>query len=124
MTSLTVRSCLGANTACGGGVRIAHTKMKGGHDIRRTRMDYTFLSEQGITWKVEKAQEIDGEVMALLVLKDVWHNLIWVYSVEGKGVTESEWVSFMIQADMGTCGLHSSTMFAKTDQEPAIKLMQ
>ena len=89
--------------------------------VPRIGMDYMFLTERGIT---TKADEVTGECMTLLVLKDFFHKSIWVYPVEGKGVAKSEWVSGMIQTDMATCGMDNSMIVVKTDQEPAIREVQ
>ena len=92
-----------------------------GDSVPRIGMDYMFLTERGIT---TKADEVTGECMTLLVLKDFFHKSIWVYPVEGKGVAKSEWVSGMIQTDMATCGMDNSMIVVKTDQEPAIREVQ
>ena len=59
--------------------------------------------------------------ITMLVLKDCWHKSIWVYPVEGKGVTRAEWLPGMIRTDLGTCGLDNCMLIVKSDQEPAIK---
>jgi hypothetical protein len=53
----------------------------------------------------------------MLVVKDFMHKSVWVYPVEGKGAT-------MLRADMSTCGMDSSMLIVKSDQEPAIKEFQ
>ena len=60
----------------------------------------------------------------MLVVKDFLHKSGWVFPVEGKGVTMAERLPGMIRADMSTCGMDSSIMIVKTDQEPAIKELQ
>ena len=66
-------------------------------------MDYMRVSETGVTSKVE---ETAGEMgMTMLAMKDFWHKSIWVYPVEGKGVTKADWLAAMIKDDLATCGL-------------------
>ena len=48
-------------------------------------MDYMYLSEKGVTSKREEAPE---DSITILVVKDFWHKSIWVYPVEGKGLTK------------------------------------
>ena len=90
-------------------------------DFPRIGMDYMFLTDRGVT---SKSEDVIGECMTLLVVKDFLHKSIWVYPAEGKGVVKSEWISYMLHDDMATCGMDNSMIVVKSDQEPAIKEMQ
>ena len=101
-----------------------HARLGGSEEVPRVGMDYTFLSEKSVTSKVEDTTDDVGDCMTLLVLKDFWHKSIWTYPVEGKGVTKAEWLSYVIQEDLKTCGLDNCMLVAKSDQEPLIKKLQ
>ena len=62
--------------------------------------------------------------MTMLVMKDFWHKSIWIYPVEGKGVTKADWLAAMIKNDLATCGLDNCMLVVKSDQEPAIRELQ
>ena len=103
---------------------VYHAKLGEVDDVPRMGMDYMFVSERGVTSKAEENMENIGDSITMLVLKDFWHKSIWIYPVEGKGVTKSEWLSHMIKEDLSTCGMDSCMLVVKSDQEPAIKEVQ
>ena len=99
-----------------------HARLAEVDDVPRIGMDYMRVSEHGINSTVEGAAGDIGVTM--LVVKDFVHKSIWVYLVEGKGVTMTEWLPGMFRADMAICGMDNSMIIVKTDQEPAIKELQ
>ena len=101
-----------------------HVRLKYVEEVPRIGMDYTYLSEKGVTSSRDEAPEDPTESVTILVLKDFWHKSIWVYPVEGKGLTKSAWLPQMIIEDLKTCGLDSCMLVVKSDQEPAIKEVQ
>ena len=59
--------------------------------------------------------------VAMLVVKGFVHKFIWLYPVEGKGVTMAECLPGMVRVDVATCGMDNSMIIVKMDQELAIK---
>ena len=51
--------------------------------------DYMNISDHGVTNKADEVPENAGEVITMLVLKDAWHNSIWVYPIEDKQQNKS-----------------------------------
>lgn len=99
-----------------------HARLAEVDDVPRIGMDYMRVSEHGVNSTVEGAA---GDVgITMLVVRDFMHKSVWVYPVEGKGVTMAEWLPGMIRADMSTCGMDNSMLIVKSDQEPAIKELQ
>ena len=99
-----------------------HVQLAEVDNVPRIGMDYMRVSEHGVNSTVERAAGDIG--ITMLVVKDFLHKSVWVYPVEGEGVTMVEWLSGMIRADMSTCGMDNSMIIVKTDQEPAIKELQ
>ena len=99
-----------------------HARLAEVDDVPRIGMDYMRVSEHGVNSTVEGAA---GDVgITMLVVKDFMYKSVWVYPVEGKGVTMAEWLPGMIRADMSMCGMDNSMLIVKSDQEPAIKELQ
>ena len=99
-----------------------HVRLPDAQEVPRVGMDYMRVSETGVTSKLDEAA---GEMgMTMLVMKDFWHKSIWVYPVEGKGVTKADWLAAMIKDDLATCGLDNCMIVVKSDQEPAIRELQ
>ena len=96
----------------------------GSKDVPRVGMDYMHISDNGVTNKIDEIPENIDETITMLVLKDAWHKSIWVYPVEGKGVTAAAWLPEMVKTDMAACGLDNCMLVVKSDQEPAIKELQ
>ena len=101
---------------------VYHARLAEADDVPRIDVDFMRVSEHGIKSTLEGAAGDIGVTM--LVMKDFLHQPIWVYPVEGKGVTMAEWLPGMIRADLATCGMDNSMIIVKTDQEPAIKELQ
>ena len=103
---------------------VYHARLDCEHDVPRIGMDYMHISEQGVSHKAGEIEKGETEVLTMLVLKDAWHKSIWVYPVEGKGVTAAEWLPSMVRKDMATSGLDNCMLVVKSDQEPAIRELQ
>ena len=67
---------------------VYHARLAEVDDVPHIGLDYMRVSEHGINSTVEGAAGHIGDTM--LVAKDFLHKSIWVYPVEGKGVTMAE----------------------------------
>lgn len=104
---------------------VYHSRLgDGSDDVPRVGMDYMHISDHGVTNKIDEIPENIDETITMLVLKDAWHKSIWVYPVEGKGVTAAQWLPDRVKADMASSGLDNCMLVVKSDQEPAIKELQ
>ena len=99
-----------------------HARLAEVDDVPRIGMDYMRVSEHGVNSTVEGVAADIG--ITMLVVKDFLHKSVWVYPVEGKGVTMAEWLPGMIRADMSKCGMDNSMLIVMSDQEPAVKEFQ
>ena len=85
---------------------VYHSRFPEVDDVLRIGLDYMRVSE------------------TMLVVKGFLHKFIWVYPVEGRGVTMAEWLPGMIRTDLATCGMDHNMIIVKSDQEPIIKELQ
>ena len=82
-------------------------------------IDYMYLHE-----RIGQFKNMESNPFQLVMI-DHNRGRVWAYRVPNKGVLEgAAWLPKRIVQDMNNCGNETSTIQLKSDQEPAIVILQ